>query len=238
MFSKRILLFVGTLCVYSFSFPKESYTISYDQVSRVSDVVSVGQRISLMCIGQDVRGNIKLSLKATFPGPKAEGRNANSVPSLESVPPVGEVSKTRPGTLNATSNTPLVDSSIGSEAHPVNPTSSSVSSILIRSAEDCDEEDKKSAGMNLKFKDTRKLNASSGSKRQSEPLTQNVVNNNEVVAESPITARNLKLGMKVRAKVFQIRARGLVLDLGEGLRGMYRFEVHTHFLLNHEIITV
>lgn len=34
----------------------------------------------------------------------------------------------------------------------------------------------------------------------------------------------LKIGTKVTAKVYQIRARGLVLDLGGGLRGMYRFE--------------
>lgn len=180
-----------------------------------------------MCIGQDVRGNIKLSLKATLPGQKVEGQNGNSVPSLESVPPVAKVPKTRPETLNSASNTSPVDTSLGSE---VNPTSS-VPSILIRSAEDCDEEEKKSAGMNLKFKDTRKPNATSRSERQSKPFPLNGVNNKEVEVGSPITARNLKLGMKVRAKVYQIRALGLVLDLGEGLRGMYRFEVHNLSLL-------
>ncbi|XP_022152158.1 polyribonucleotide nucleotidyltransferase 2, mitochondrial [Momordica charantia] len=179
--------------------------LSHDPVSRVSDVVSVGQKISLMCIGQDVRGNIKLSLKATLPGPKAEGRNGNLFP------PVSEVSKMRHETLNA--NTSPVDKGVGSE---VNPTSS-IPSILIRSAEDCDEEEKRSAGLNLKLKNTRKLNAMSKS------FTQNDVNMNEVES-LPITARNLKLGMKVRAKVYQVRVGGLVLDLGEGLRGMYRFE--------------
>lgn len=166
-----------------------------------------------MCIGQDVRGNIKLSLKATLPGPKAEGRNGNSFP------PVSEVSKMRHETLNA--NTSPVDKGVGSE---VNPTSS-IPSILIRSAEDCDEEEKRSAGLNLKLKNTRKLNAMSKS------FTQNDVNMNEVES-LPITARNLKLGMKVRAKVYQVRVGGLVLDLGEGLRGMYRFEVRNHFLLS------
>ncbi|KAK7365177.1 hypothetical protein VNO80_14034 [Phaseolus coccineus] len=43
--------------------------LSYEPVSRVSEVVSVGQKVSLMCIGQDVHGNIKLSLKATLPRP-------------------------------------------------------------------------------------------------------------------------------------------------------------------------
>ncbi|XP_038905196.1 polyribonucleotide nucleotidyltransferase 2, mitochondrial [Benincasa hispida] len=294
--------------------------LSHDPISRVSDVVSVGQKISLRCIGQDVRGNIKLSLKATLPGPKAEGQNGNSVSSLESVPPVGEAYKTQHETQNSTSNTSLVDTSVGSEVNhtlsvhsmlirsaddcdeeekksagmnlkpkdtqkpktkstpkrtqkgvnnnkgsevsptlsvpsilirsaedcdeeekkskpkttstpkriqkgvnnnegsEVNPTLS-VPSILIRSAEDCDEEEKKSAGLNLKLKDTRKLKAS-----QSKPFTQKGVNNNKVEVESPITTRNLKIGMKVRAKIYQVRARGLVLDLGEGVRAMYRFE--------------
>lgn len=43
--------------------------------------------------------------------------------------------------------------------------------------------------------------------------------------EDPISAKKLKLGAKVTAKVHQVRARGLVLDLGNGIRGMYRFEV-------------
>ena len=198
------------------------------QVSRVSDVVSVGQRISLVCIGQDVRGNIKLSLKATMPRPKAEAQNGNSVPSLDSVSRVGEVSKTLHETPNSTSNTSPVDISVGSEVN----STSSVPSILIRSAEDCDEEEKKSADMNVKLKDTRKSNANSRSERKLKPLAQNGgPSNNEVDVKSPITARNLKLGVRVRAKVYQIRARGLVLDLGEGLRGMYKFEVHNRRLL-------
>ncbi|XP_023531117.1 polyribonucleotide nucleotidyltransferase 2, mitochondrial [Cucurbita pepo subsp. pepo] len=195
--------------------------LSHDPVSRVSDVVSVGQRISLVCIGQDVRGNIKLSLKATMPRPKAEAQNGNSVPSLDSVSRVGEVSKTLHETPNSTSNTSPVDISVGSEVN----STSSVPSILIRSAEDCDEEEKKSADMNVKLKDTRKSNANSRSERKLKPLAQNGgPSNNEVDVKSPITARNLKLGVRVRAKVYQIRARGLVLDLGEGLRGMYKFE--------------
>lgn len=194
--------------------------LSHDPVSRVSDVVSVGQKISLRCIGQDLRGNIKLSLKATLPGQKAEGQNGNSVSSLESVPPVGEVYKSQHETQNSTSSTSLVDTGVGSK---VNPTSL-VSSILIRSAKDCDEEEKKFAGKNLKFEDTRKPKSASRPKGQSKPSTQNGVKNNKVEVESSTTTRNLKIGMKVRAKIYQVRARGLVLDLGEGVRGMYRFE--------------
>lgn len=210
-----------------FFFLTKMALISCDQVSRVSDVVSVGQKISLRCIGQDLRGNIKLSLKATLPGQKAEGQNGNSVSSLESVPPVGEVYKSQHETQNSTSSTSLVDTGVGSK---VNPTSL-VSSILIRSAKDCDEEEKKFAGKNLKFEDTRKPKSASRPKGQSKPSTQNGVKNNKVEVESSTTTRNLKIGMKVRAKIYQVRARGLVLDLGEGVRGMYRFEVYYHFLL-------
>lgn len=38
--------------------------MSHDPVVRVSDVVSVGQKLSVMCIERDLRGNVKLSLKA------------------------------------------------------------------------------------------------------------------------------------------------------------------------------
>lgn len=44
--------------------------LSHDRVSQVSDVVSVGQQLSLMCLGMDVCGNIKLSLRATLPQAK------------------------------------------------------------------------------------------------------------------------------------------------------------------------
>jgi polyribonucleotide nucleotidyltransferase len=40
--------------------------MSHDPVSRVSDVVSVGQQVSVMCIGRDLRGNVKVSLKAAL----------------------------------------------------------------------------------------------------------------------------------------------------------------------------
>lgn len=58
-------------------------------------------------------------------------------------------------------------------------------------------------------------------------------NNNEDApakkSQQPVSVDNLKLGTKLTAKVQQIRARGLVLDLGNGIRGMYRFEVQLIF---------
>lgn len=57
----------------------------------------------------------------------------------------------------------------------------------------------------MEFKDTRKLNVKFGSKRQSVPHRM-VLITMKLLPKSPITVRNLKLGMKVRAKVFQIRA--------------------------------
>ncbi|KAK2973328.1 hypothetical protein RJ640_027971, partial [Escallonia rubra] len=49
--------------------------LSHESVSKVSDVVSVGQQLSLRCIEQDNRGNIKLSLKA-LRQPGSETSNA------------------------------------------------------------------------------------------------------------------------------------------------------------------
>jgi polyribonucleotide nucleotidyltransferase len=51
------------------------------------------------------------------------------------------------------------------------------------------------------------------------------LNDEDAKVVSPLSAKSLKLGMKIAAKVYQIRALGLVLDLGNGVRGMYRFEV-------------
>ncbi|KAK7266060.1 hypothetical protein RIF29_18700 [Crotalaria pallida] len=46
--------------------------------------------------------------------------------------------------------------------------------------------------------------------------------------KAAVTAKDLKLGTKVTAKVYQIRAHGLILDLGGGLPGMYRFEENSN----------
>ncbi|GLJ07159.1 hypothetical protein SUGI_0060050 [Cryptomeria japonica] len=49
--------------------------LSHDQISRVSDVVSLGQQLTLKCIERDVRGNIKLSLKDTLQKTNSEQQN-------------------------------------------------------------------------------------------------------------------------------------------------------------------
>ncbi|GFY83128.1 polyribonucleotide nucleotidyltransferase [Actinidia rufa] len=168
--------------------------LSHEPVSRVSDVVSIGQQLSLKCIGQDLRGNIKLSLKETLPRPGSGSKieafshikqDLDGLASVGDIPPEQEKQRSSVGDVPVSKHeTSVVASSWSS------------SSILIRSAVECDEEEK-SAGLNR--------NSKSG-------------------IETSINAKNLKIGMKVTAKIHQIRARGLVLDLGGGVHGMYRFE--------------
>ncbi|GMP30282.1 hypothetical protein CsSME_00005018 [Camellia sinensis var. sinensis] len=183
--------------------------LSHELVSRVSDVVSIGQQLSLKCIGQDVRGNIKLSLKETLPQPGSGTNNVveqsfafikqahNDWTSVGDVP-------TEQGNQHSAMGDVLASKH---EISVENSSSFSSSSILIRSAAECDEAEK-SAGLNQ--------NSKSGPRDD--------LNDKEAVVKAPINARNLKLGMKVTAKVHQIRARGLVLDLGGGIHAMYRFE--------------
>ncbi|XP_030953897.1 polyribonucleotide nucleotidyltransferase 2, mitochondrial [Quercus lobata] len=256
--------------------------LSHEPVSRISDVVSVGQQLSLMCIGQDVRGNIKLSLKATSPRPGADTNNVvdGSVPPVKEEPniwaSVGDVSNEQEN-----ENSPLEElSGSKSEMIGVNPSTSSISPILIRSAAECDEEEKSAAlnqnpmsatrnvcasKSNCKSKKSspedhanespfsnsglfptknvkkskrvlqkegeidfnsilKSLDADGNKHNSSHTHTMNGSTDQEDEVEAPITAKKLKIGTKVTAKVYQIRARGLVLDLGGGLRGMYRFE--------------
>ncbi|KAK4392969.1 Polyribonucleotide nucleotidyltransferase 2, mitochondrial [Sesamum angolense] len=157
--------------------------LSHEPVSRVSDVVSVGQVLNLMCIGLDVRGNINLSLKATLPK-----LGSNTDPAVgESVAPVPQTPKVWKPVNNFQKEQESKDD-------PPMGVGESLSSIVIRSAAECDDEEK-STGLSRSCKD-----------------------------EVPMDAKKLKLGMEVTAKVHQIRAHGLVLDLGGGIRGMFRFE--------------
>ncbi|KAH7851694.1 hypothetical protein Vadar_015417 [Vaccinium darrowii] len=171
--------------------------LSHELVSRVSDVVSIGQQLLLKCIGQDLRGNIKLSLKETLPRPRSGANNLDGIKgSLSQI-------KQETETWASVGNLPTEQNkqhSAGSKHETSSVASSSTSppSILIRSAADCDEEEK-SAGLKQ---------------------------NSKGRFEAPMNAKNLKIGMQVTAKVHQIRARGLVLDLGGGIRGMYRFETN------------
>lgn len=226
--------------------------LSHEPVSRVSDLVSVGQQLSLRCIGQDVRGNIKLSLKAISPRPGADVKSVveGSVPVNKQATnvwaSVGDVSNGQKPELPMSKNeTPGVDSS-----------TSSTPAVLIRSAAECDEEEKASGfGQSSKstlkstpasksnskpkkstpqsdiFSSTNVQKSTSFSQKEREKLSECLFstedgdeNNKGTRAEPIVSAKNLKLGSKITAKVYQVRARGLVLDLGGGIRGMYRFE--------------
>ncbi|XP_021821379.1 polyribonucleotide nucleotidyltransferase 2, mitochondrial [Prunus avium] len=223
--------------------------LSHEPVSRVSDVVSIGQQLSLICIGQDVRGNVKLSLKATLPRPRSETNNVveESVSSTKEAPSIwaaaGDLSSN--GQQNQSSISEKLPAS-KYEAGGINASTSSPP-ILIRSAAECDEEEK-SAGLVQNSKATSRpvgaletdhkpktfhqdssVLAKSGllqtiNDKMSKSFLQKEGDKTEV--RSPVTAKTLKIGTKVTAKVYQIRTGGLVLDLGGGIRGMYRFETN------------
>lgn len=232
-------------------------------------MISIGQQVTLRCIGSDVRGNIKLSLKATQPQPR---RTSNMAADL--VSSTVETPKVWPP-VNDARSTEQDKQELSSEDMPLhnensNVASSSSSEILIRSASECDEVEK-SAGLvrnsnsrpkaskNKRSDNKSKVVSSQkndpdipisafdlfSSKSSSEfktgfkssfrsneidmgntPASSDILNHKDVPAEAPINAKNLKIGSEVSAKVHQIRAHGLVLDLGGGLRGMYKFEVH------------
>ncbi|KAL3720275.1 hypothetical protein ACJRO7_005152 [Eucalyptus globulus] len=186
--------------------------LSHEPVSRVSDVVSVGQQLTVMCIGQDVRGNIKLSLKATSPRQASEPNNV-----VKQAVPIWPSVKDGPSSQEQ-------DSKEESSSQSMESYTSRAPSILIRSAAECEEEEK-SAGLleTLKNSKLSKKSASSTEKRSELKSTFTGEGDEETEKEAP-TAKNLKLGMRVTAKVHKVLGRGLVLDLGNGVRGMYRFE--------------
>ncbi|MBA0683420.1 hypothetical protein Goari_025081 [Gossypium aridum] len=229
-------------------------------VSRVSDVVSVGQQISLMCIGQDVRGNIKLSRKATLPRPESETKSVveGSAPVTKEKPNIwASPENMSKGEQLESTLEELVPSKM--ENTESNRSASLMPSVVIRSAAECDEEEK-SAGLSKTSKSAPKPKGTlkKGSKLKkiqssdnmpdlslsimlSESLSQmgrnkeftsqddgeanlSDQNDKETGGKTPVTPQKLKLGTKVTAKIYQIRARGLVLDLGGGIRGMYKFE--------------
>ncbi|CAI9758580.1 unnamed protein product [Fraxinus pennsylvanica] len=193
--------------------------LSHEPVSRVTDVVSVGKVLNLMCIGLDVRGNVSLSLKATLPRPGSKKDVSVAAQEAPKVwDPVDNVHKKKYQD----------DKPLDTEASLL----SGTSGVFIRSAVECDEEEK-SAGLNNKSK--RSLRSYSESKSNAKsPVENNAIfvrddedesNANKSTADGTLSAKKLKLGTEMTAKVHQVRARGLVLDLGGGIRGMYRFEV-------------
>lgn len=225
-------------------------------------MISIGQQVTLRCIGLDARGNIKLSLKATQPQPRRTSNMAADIVSsvIETPkvwPPVNDASNEQDKQGSAAEDM-LLHKNKNSDV------TSSSSEILIRSAAECDEVEKSTALVknsnsrpktsNNKRSDSRSKVVSPQKNDRDSPVSasdlfssenssesssinnevdnvntsasRNVVNHKEAPAEAPINAKNLKIGSEVSAKVHQIRAHGLVLDLGSGLRGMYKFEVH------------
>ncbi|KAK9064755.1 hypothetical protein SSX86_016137 [Deinandra increscens subsp. villosa] len=255
--------------------------LSHEPVSRISDVISVGQQLSLMCIGQDLRGNIKLSLKATLPqktkkSDVVEGSINLSKQKPDSCP-TGKDLLTQQEAQNSAVKDLTQDMDTSTK---LNPSYSSTSPIVIRCAIECDEEEK-SAGLvpSLKNNSNPKLQQASKSKSSLKPKTSkssnktsdsgfvspkkvqmskpflltekraydddnytssepdedqnedvrevstlNYLEGLESKVEGPVDAKKLKLGVKLTAKILQVRARGLVLDLGGGIKGMYRYE--------------
>ncbi|MQM07727.1 hypothetical protein Taro_040567 [Colocasia esculenta] len=239
--------------------------LSHEQasVSRVSDVVSVGQELSLMCIGQDVRGNIKLSLKATLLQPGSEAKNTPLQVSMSSAKQeinvwasVGNVSD---GTTAESSE--KEDEDEGDEA-----TTCAVPSIVIRSAVECDAQDlspnqsiskrtenitrsprpyspskswnlkgsPKSSEVYSKIRNIVNSTLTPPTKKQKQqeaskcdvPLQMIATDKPKSLGKNGVKLTSLKLGDTVKAKVYQVRAHGLVLDLGGGIKGMYKFEAN------------
>ncbi|CAM8999229.1 unnamed protein product [Rhodiola kirilowii] len=111
--------------------------ISHEPVSRVTDVISIGQQLSLMCIGQDLHGNIKLSLKAMTSSVRKENKM-----NERCTDPVGLPSDF--ASDQDPSNTHVSSSKNTKKNNEVYEVAQSKPSIVIRSAAECDEEERPS----------------------------------------------------------------------------------------------
>ncbi|CAO2046614.1 unnamed protein product [Urochloa humidicola] len=232
--------------------------LSHEPVAKISDVVTVGQVLSVMCIGQDVRGNIKLSLKATLPQPrrKKDLESKGPLPSQE----VGWAAVENMPSLGADAE---LSSSKHEDGTTVEAPAFSTPSVIIRSAADCDAQDaangpkkrakaakssprpykapsgrqevrtataKKTPVATKKTKKVKVEEPGSNSLETSgsEEVPEHTASNTDDLKQSPVNFRSgsMKLGDVVTAKVYQIRAFGLVLELSDGARGMHKFEVN------------
>lgn len=63
------------------------------------------------------------------------------------------------------------------------------------------------------------------SSKAKKPTRKENQSENKAEENASFSTRKLKIGTEMMAKVEQVRTRGLVLDLGGGIRGMYKFEV-------------
>ncbi|KAL0887910.1 hypothetical protein Bca101_011893 [Brassica carinata] len=208
--------------------------LSHEPVSKVSDVLHIGKYITMMCIDTDVRGNIKLSLKALLPKPTSGPDKSLVEKETVSI---------------ETSSFGETVASLPSVVEPPQKSKLAVPAVVIRTAVECDEAEKSSpTDKNTKpkraatMKPDRKLK-STASKTVKEDEAFNSTDTEETLdncgkkpsrkenqsekeaGDSPsISARKLKIGTEMTAKVHQVRTHGLVLDLGGGIRGMYKFE--------------
>ncbi|WMV33766.1 hypothetical protein MTR67_027151 [Solanum verrucosum] len=191
---------------------------------RVSDVVSVGQQLSLMCIGQDVHGNIKLSLKATLPRRRSKTGISVDAPTSQ------EVMFGLPLRMYPMSKKTKCDEEEKSDAlnwKGDNGSQSASKSEKKTRIPSCFSS--RSAKKSKRGKDAiLDLISDDESEQKHTPEvglhSQIGSDKDDATSETPMSANKLKLGMRLTAKVHQIRALGLVLDLGGGIRGMYRFE--------------
>ncbi|KAF3499600.1 hypothetical protein F2Q69_00044845 [Brassica cretica] len=209
--------------------------LSHEPVSKVSDVLHIGKYITMMCIDTDVRGNIKLSLKALLPKPTSRPEKLPVVKEAVSV---------------ETSSFGEAVASLPSVVEPPPKSKLAVPAVVIRTAVECDDAEKSShVDKNTKpkraatVKPDRKLKstASKQTVKEDETLSSTATeesrddcgkkpsrkekqSDNEAGESPSISARKLKIGTEMTAKVHQIRTHGLVLDIGGGIRGMYKFE--------------
>ncbi|KAF3788328.1 Polyribonucleotide nucleotidyltransferase 2 [Nymphaea thermarum] len=243
------------------NFHKKPGFISLSKVSRVTDVVSLGQELSLMCIGQDVRGNIKLSLKATLPQPRSPPGNLmaeNSKTAVDEIPSILSQA-------DKENNMSPHGSSVNKwEGHPSS--SYSPPSVVIRSVEECNQQDENS-GFALskpnkkrkttppKIKTETQVHTDNGSsskdaqlfsgnsslkhtaikpKEHQEKILKTVIEKGgttqspdtlQPAGHKQVSPNSMRIGDEYVGKIEQIRAHGLVLQLGGGVRGMYRFEI-------------
>lgn len=229
-----------------------------------------------MCIGQDVRGNIKLSLKAASSQPGSDRRNADVKDSVTPTKPTHNVWTSVENVSNCQEMPSSIfgELSIGKDEDQADTAMHSLPSILIRSAAECDAQESLSDQCFSKKTDktvkSSTISSSSLSSRKKltnpVPLKRNsnkkelednsegenghsatshssvVKNANYTLKGSHaggVSATSLRLGDRLTVKVYQIRAHGLVLELGGGIRGMYRFEVccpHEFFGLGVDMI--
>ncbi|EOA22483.1 hypothetical protein CARUB_v10003135mg [Capsella rubella] len=198
--------------------------LSHEPVSKVSDELHIGQHVTTICIETDVRGNIKLSRKRVLPIPKRK-------PAF--YPEEDLVMKESSAVSIETSSIGETVASMPSIVTPPQKSKLAVPAVVIRTAAECEEAEK-----------SPPVNRNNNPKRTATLMPASVVSDSSLVSSSKakestrkenqpenqgeesalVSTRKLKIGTEMMAKVVQTRELGLVLDLGGGIRGMYKFE--------------